>query len=297
VKKMKWLGATGAVLALSAVGFVTQTSSANGATTITAGPGSRVTCNVSTGSMKISPTLSNPWLQSEHSGANADPNSNATVKAAMASIPDDSTWVANGGADTAITATGKLSATCTGTVKDATNNALTDTVTAAAVTANITTTPLPPTCSAIVNIIGATFSIGIKWTGTTAKINPTALTATSGILSDAHGTGMQLTSDPADVQPGSFASSGSHSVTNAYVDGATIIAFAAGPASFDAPTPLGTCQPAVSAKFTPAAVGASDAIAVKLKKPKGFKGIGITNGATDNTPSNLCINSTGTAAC
>ena len=294
MKKMKWFGATGAVLALGAVGLIGTTSSANGATiTIQAGAGSRVTCDIA-GTMKISPSLSNPWLQSDHSGSNADPNSNATVKAAMASIPDDSTWVANGGAAEPITSTGKIaSASCGGNVTDGTN---TTAVTAASIATTVVTTA-PPTCAAIIGIVGAQFQTVIKSTGATDKIAPTTLAATSGVLSDAHGVGLQLTSGPSDVSAGSFASAGSHSVSDDFVDGNTILAFAATPATFDSPAPLGTCEASLSEKFTPAAVGASDAIALKLKKPKGFKGIIIGPGSTDSASSNLCINSTGTTAC
>jgi len=294
---MKWLGATGAVLALSAVGFVSQSSSASGATTITAGPGSRITCTIS-GTAKLSPGLSNPWLQSDHSGANADPNSNATIKAAMASIADDSTWLANGGANTPVTTSAKVSGSCSGTVKDATNNALTDTVSAAAISALTTSVgDSPASCGGLADPGTNTYTTTIKWTGTTAKITPTVLNSTLAVLADAHGVGFQLTSAPADVQPGSFASAGSHSVSNAYVDGGTIFAIAGGPPTFDAPTPSSVCQPAISAKFTAATVGASDAVAIKLKKPKSLKAVGITTASGDSTPSSLCINSTGTAAC
>src|SRR5437868_1824611 len=102
----KWLGATGAVVALGAVGFV-STPSAQGMVTITAGSGSFANCTI-TGSVKISPTLVNNWKASQHSN---DPNANATIKAAMASIPD-TTYSAG---SVPVTTTSKTTAVCTGT--------------------------------------------------------------------------------------------------------------------------------------------------------------------------------------
>jgi hypothetical protein len=293
VKKMKWLGATGAVLALGAAGFV-GTSTANAAApVIQAGSGSKVTCNIS-GSMKITPTLADPWLHSDHSGANADSNANATVKAAMASIADDSTWVANGGANEPLTSSAKAASTlCTGTVTDGSN---TDAVTAASITFGAVTAPVSPTCAGVVNIVGSTFQTVIKWTGTPDKIQPTTVNWTSGIAGDAHGAGLLLTSGHGDVTGATSSFLGSSdSSTTGYVDGNTIAAFAAGPPTFDAPLPGGSCEPSISEKFTPAAPGTSDAIALKLKKPKGLKGIDIT-AAPDSFPSHLCFNQ-GVSAC
>jgi len=106
-------------------------------------------------------------------------------------------------------------------------------------------------------------------------------------LIDSHGIGFEIT--PETSNPGNSGSFlGGSGETKAYVDGASIFALAAGPASFDSPDPLSTiCQATLSKKFTAATVGASDAVALKLKKPKGLKAITIGPGSLDNSPSTL----------
>ena len=301
MKKMKWLGATGAVLALGAVGLVSTTSANAAAPVITASAGSRVTCDL-TGTAKLSPTLANPWTASAHSSDPGDAplpgpattTGNATIKAAMASIPNDETWVANGGADTPVTNTAKVAATCTGTITDGTNTDTTG-LAASISTSSVSAGTDPATCTGLASPGTATYQTIIKWAGTPDKITPSTVTATLGVLTDSHGVGFQLTSGPSDVA-GSFASSGSHSVSDAYVDTNTILAIAGGPSTTAGET-ISPCEATVSEKFTPAATGASDAVAIKLKKPKGLKSIGITTASGDATPSNLCVQSTGTASC
>ncbi|HEY1737948.1 MAG TPA: hypothetical protein VGI86_04525 [Acidimicrobiia bacterium] len=103
-------------------------------------------------------------------------------------------------------------------------------------------------------------------------------------LIDSHGVGFQITPTTGGTT-GSFA--GGTGVTNAYVDLTTIGALSEGPATFSAPTAgSNICEPSVSEKFTAAAPGTSDAIALKLKKPKGLKAITI-GPALDNTASSL----------
>jgi hypothetical protein len=123
--------------------------------------------------------------------------------------------------------------------------------------------------------------------------------STTASFTDAHGAGFLITPDPANPGSGSF--SGGTGSTHAYVDAQTIADLLGAPATFDNPTaesalfpPLTSlCEPTVSAKFTPAPAGggASDSIAVKLKKPKGLKAITIGAGTFDttNTQSTLTV--------
>ena len=283
MKISKWLGASAAVLALGAAGFIAVPSANASAPTITAGAGSNVTCTV-VGSVKLSPGLTDPWLHSQHSGANADPSTNATVKAAMASIPDDATWVAGDGAGTPVTTSSKSTATCTGTITDGTN---TDT---SGLAASITSTSVsdgtnPAECSSLsTNTGSSTLTSIIKWAGTPDKIAPSTVTSTVSQLIDSHGAGFEIT-PVAHETTGSFANGSG--VTKAYVDITTIGALSEAPTTFGAPTSGGdVCEPSVSEKFTAATTGASDAIALKLKKPKGLKAITI-GPALDNTASTL----------
>jgi len=318
VKKMKWLSATGAVLALGAAGFVTTSSPASGSTPlITAGPGSHVHCTI-TGTAKLAPALANDWSQAAHSGGNADPGDagaapapivskdaatytgNATIAAAVASIPN-TTYTANGGAPTAVTTTAKVAtASCTSTlVKDITTPTITDNVVSASIASgSISTGANEATCGGLANTSGTTFQSIIKWKGTTAKITPTTVVSNLAAIADIGNTGVgfDLTADGTGGTSitGSFASAtGGSSESKAFIDATTLNAIL-GASATSATQTTSVCEPLLTGKFTPAAAGASDAIAIKLKKPKGLKAIGVTNSggqgpiiAPNDTPSSI----------
>jgi hypothetical protein len=275
VKKFKWFGAAGAIVALGSAGFLT-TGVAEGSTpTITAGAGSSVSCNIA-GPAKLSPPLKNDWSKAAHSGGNADPNSNATVKAAMASIPD-TTYSAG---SVPVTTSAKVTGTCTGTVTDGTNTA---SVTGIQITSSsISAGTSEATCSGLASPGTSTFTSIIKWTATGAKVTGSTATSTLATLGDAHGLGFELTASGANIT-GSFA--GGTSDAKAYVDLTTINAIAGGPSTFDTPT-TSVCEPTLKEKFTAATAGASDAVGIKLKPGKGLKLITIGPGL-DATPSSI----------
>lgn len=284
MKAFKWFGAAGAIVALGSAGFLSSVPGASGATiTITAGTGSSVSCTIA-GTAKLAPTLVNDWSQAQHSGANADPNANATVKAAMASIPND-TFSAG---TVAVTTSSKVSATCTGTVTDGTNT--TGVASATITSSSISAGTSEATCSGLASPGSSTFSSTIAWKGTgTTKIANTTSTLALASLVDTHGVGFDLTANPSTAGTsisGSFA--GGSTETKAYIDGTTLNAIAGGPSTFDTPS-TSVCEATLSSKFTPAGPGVSDSVAIKLKKPKGLKQITIGPGLFDNTPSSLTI--------
>jgi hypothetical protein len=299
VKKMKWLGVGGAALALSAVGLVSTSSGANAGTpTITAGPGSSVSC-VITGVAKLSPTLANDWSQAAHSSDPGDANpiggpsstitGNATVKAAMASIPD-TTYSAG---TVPVTTSAKVSSTsCSGTVTDGTN---TDTVASAAITtASTSAGTSEATCSGLASPGTSTFTTIIKWKGTVDKINPTTAVSSLSDLADSHGVGFELKADGTGGTSISGSFGGGSSDSKAYIDPATLGALLGAPSTSAAQTGS-LCEATLSGKFTPAAAGASDAVAIKLKKPKGLKAITIQNSGPQGlgTPADSTISFTG----
>jgi hypothetical protein len=292
VKITKWLGATGAVLALGAVGFITVPA-ANGATlTLTAGAGSSAHCTI-TGTAKVSPGLANNWDPSAHTN---DPDTvesnNATIKAAMASIPATTYGVAG-----TTTVSAKIPAVCTGTIVDPSQGSATTTLASATFSA-VSATAGDGTCGGLVGDVGtSTFTTTITWKGTSStKINPTTVTSTLGALADGHGIGFDLKSSSSQIV-GSFAgpsTSNTASEVKAYIDSTTEGAELGSAATFDNPTATSSlfgpdvCEPQLSEKFTPASPGVSDAVAIKLKKPKGLKAIGIIT-TPDNTQSTLTM--------
>ena len=277
-----------------AVGFVAAPGADAATVTLNAGTGSSVTCTI-TGSVKISPPLMDNWDHTQHTN---DPNTNETVKAAMASIPD----VPFSAGHVPVTTTSKSTATCSGTAVDPT---ITTGPNSAPITsATITSTSISSgtndaTCLNLNSSTGSTdlHSI-ITWKTTASGFKIAASDVHSDVsqLIDGHGAGFKITPTSS---TGSFA--GGSGETDAYVDKATIDALGDGAASGNPPTfdngaPLGAfgnpvlCQPTLSEKFTPAssgpAQGSSDAIAIKLKKPKGLKAITI-GPALDSTASTL----------
>jgi len=305
VKKMKWLGATGAVVALGTAGFlIAPTTSAVGVTpTYTAGPGSHVHCTF-TSTTKLTPPLADDWNASEHTN---DPSTSVqTFKEAIKSIHDNT--FSNGGlggtpqvvtqSKTTITA-----ATCNNThIEDATTHQTVEITGASITTTGTSAGTDEPTCDNLANadpnaqkeILQST----IKWTTATGgpKVAPTTahseLAAFKDIGTGSGNTGVGFNLDSnatlldTDIS-GSFGGGTAH--TTAYLDGTTLVALlldtlhvvpTVDAGVFGGPTPgLGTiadvCQPSLQVKSAAANGLASDSISIKVKKPKGLKAIGI----------------------
>jgi hypothetical protein len=311
---MKWLGATGAVLALSAVGFVGTTSSpASGTVTVTAGPGSHIHC-VITGAAKLAPGLANDWDPSAHTsdpgdafgpGSTANPKGgiasktdpdvtgNAVIKAAVASIPS-TTYTANNGNPTVVSTSAKVaSGVCSNThVVDATTPSLTAEVASVSIVSTSDSSGTnEATCGGLADTSGTLFQSIVSYKSTTTtKIAPSTITSTLAAITDIGNTGvgfdLQADGSNGTVITGSFASAaGGHSESKAYIDGTTLGAILSAPS--DSSKNSGSlCEAQISGKFTPAAPGASDAIAIKLKKPKSLKAITIQS-------SNAAVNGQG----
>jgi hypothetical protein len=265
----------GTVLATAGLGLVAPSAANAAKPTITAGSGSDVTCAIG-GKAKLDPPLKNDWVQADHQ---SDPNGNATVVAAMASIPD-TTYSVFG----PVTTSAKIkSISCTGTVTDGTNIA---NITSAKMTALSTNGDgvTPATCAGLVPDPLAppqTFDTHIDWKADTALVTSTDITSTLDSLIDAHGVGFELTSTGI---TGSFA--GGTSVADAYVGADAFNAISGTPS--DSVTPSASiCEAQVNLKLTPAEPGASDAVKIKLKKPKGLKTIVVGPGLFDSTDSNI----------
>lgn len=273
MKLHKWLAAAG-VVAISGAGAFVAAPEADAAITITAGPGSSVTCDFN-GSAKLAPTLVNDWSQAAHQ---ADPATNATLKSAIASIADVTYSVAG-----PVSTSAKGTGVCTGTVTDGVNST---TVTAVKVASSSTGTSTDPaTCSGLSTPSVATYTSTLSWTGATAKVAPSVGTSGIATLVDAHGVGFTLASTSV---TGSFA--GGSTVSNVYIDANTFNAATGGPADSATPVPVSPCEAALSIKFTAAGAansGVGDSVSVKLKKPKGLKGITLGPGLFDATPSSI----------
>jgi hypothetical protein len=315
VKISKWLAAGSAVVALGGAGFLAVPNASASTPTITAGPGSHVHCTFSAVA-KLSPGLLNDWTQSDHSNDTSAPN--ATQKAAIASIPN-TTYAANSGAPTVVqTATKGATISCSAsTVVDATNTSLTDTITGGSIASTASSAGTDEaTCAGLLNQTGSTqFTTIIKWTGTTAKINPTTVTTTLQALADigTDGVGFELSadtrsSDSSAQKFGSIAGSFAGGVTDtkAYIDGVTLTSILAGPATLTTdpsdsnvgPIPPGLCQPSIQVKAGSNAPGVSDSVAIKVKKNKGLKSITLADNSGQGavfapTPANsnldLCV--------
>jgi len=319
VKKMKWLGATGAVIALGAVGFVGTSSPASGTVTITAGPGSHVHCTI-TGVAKLAPALANDWDHTAHSSdpgdafgpgstatikggiaSKTDPDvtNNATIKAAVASIPD-TVYAANSGNPTVVHTAAKVvsTGTCSNThVVDATTPSLTAEVASISIVSTSDSTGAnEATCGGLADTSGTQFQSTVTYKSTsTTKIAPSVITSNLAAIADIGNTGVgfDLTADGTGGTSitGSFA--GGSSESKAYIDGTTLNAIL-GASATSAAQATSVCEPTMSGKFTPAALGASDAVAIKLKKPKGLKAITIqsSNAAVNGQGSTIAPNDT-----
>lgn len=243
-------------LAVAVTGLVATTATTAGAAkpTITAGAGSHVVCDI-TASVKLSPSLKDDWVQSQHS---TDPV--AAVRAIA-----NTTFASNG--PVIITVKGK--GTCTGTVTDGVN-------TAPVTSVKFTVTNDPAhlgssseaTCSALVLGVPpstAEYDTTIAYKATGANVTPTTVqdqvippvsfNITGGTVS------------------GSFAGGSSSAVGDP--DSTTVSAVAQPPASSTSPTPaFPQCQPALKIKTSKGVTTAT------LKAPKGLKKVGIVTGST-----------------
>lgn len=247
---------TASALAVAVGGLVGGSSlAASGATpTITATSGN-VNCSI-TAKAKLSPSLKNNWVQSQHS---SDPN------AAVRAIPN-TTFASNGPVQVSSKA---KSVSCTGT---ASQGSVTASVTGAKITlANDPAHPgsaTPATCEALLTNnppSTAKYISTIKWKATGAKLTNTTITGSSIAPS---GLGFAITGG---TITGSFAGGSSNSQAN--VDNATIVAITAAPPSSSSPD-NGPCHARLKLKNATATKPAS----ASLKPPKGLKKIGIPNG-------------------
>jgi len=300
VKTHKWLGATGAVLALSAAGFVAAPA-AQGTITIVPGSGSSVSCDIA-GTAKLSPALANDWPKASHQADPGDASAtgavvskdaatytgNATITAAIASIPDSNYSAGS----VAVTTSAKVaSISCSGTVTDGTHS---DTMLSAAIgSSSISAGTSEATCGGLASPGTSLFTSIVKWkTNGGAKVADSTVTSSLATLTDAHGVGFELDADGTGGTSITGSFSGGSSTSKAYVDGTTFGAITGSGSNGKSTTAANStspCEPTINGKFTPAASGVSDAVGIKLKKPKGFKLITLGPGLFDSSPSNLAI--------
>jgi len=253
-------------LAFGAAVATASTASAGGVV-VTAGPGSSVTCTI-TSVAKLSVKLKNNWVQADHA---SDPDTH------VAAIPDTDF----AGPPVPVTTKATAKGTCTGSATDGTN---TLTVTKVKITASTTSAGTdPPTCGSLLTLAsGSTFfDATVKFSATGGKVASSTLHAGVGALIDAHGFGFQLTADGNNGTSvtGSFA--GGSAITKAYVDAGTLAALTGSAASSTTPKTT-VCEASLKIKKP-----GDPAETVKLVKPKGFNKIIIGPSTTDSTPSSV----------
>jgi hypothetical protein len=248
------IGASALAVAVGGLVGGTALSASAKTQTITATSGN-VNCSI-TAKAKLSPSLKNNWVQSEHS---SDPN------AAVRAIPN-TTFAQNGPVQT--TAKAK-SISCTGTASQGSVHA---TVTGAKITlANDPAHPggsSPATCTALLTNnppSTAQYISTVKWKATGAKLVDTTIRGSTIAPS---GAGFAITGG---TVSGSFAGGSSNSQAN--VDSATISALLNPPPSSAHPDE-GPCHARLKLKAATSKKPAS----ASLKNPKGLKKIGITSG-------------------
>jgi len=247
----------------------TATTATAGGLVVTAGPGSSVTCTI-TSTAKLSVKLKNNWVKADHA---TDPDVN------VQNIPDTDF----AGPPVPVTTKATAKGTCTGTAVDATTPANTLPVTKVKITATTTSAGTdPPTCGSLLTLAsGSTFfDATVKFSATGGKVTSSTLHAGVGALIDVHGFGFQLIADGNNGTSvtGSFA--GGSAITNAYVDAGTLAALTGTAASSTTPKTT-ACEASLKIKKpnTPDET-------VKLVKPKGFNKI-VIGAAADSTPSNV----------
>jgi len=245
-----------AALAVAASGLVAITAGVSGASkpTITAGPGSSLSCNI-TAKGKLSPGLKNDWVQADHS---TDPDP------AVVAIPN-TTFGSNGPVIVSI----KGSGTCTGTVTDGVNTA-----SVTAIKFSLTNDPAhlgnnsEATCSSLVTGMPpstAEYDTNITYTAIGAKVTPTTVTDQTIPPASFDTSGGTIT--------GSFA--GGTSSASGVPDSTTISAvLQAAPTSTDPVPAYPQCQPSLKLKTGKNGPEAS------LKAPKGLKKLSLVSGST-----------------
>ncbi|MBF6558581.1 MAG: hypothetical protein IVW52_21030 [Acidimicrobiales bacterium] len=253
----KKIGVVVAGLAVATGGLVAATAGVSGAAkpTVTAGPGSNISCNI-TAKVKLTPSLKNNWIQSQHT---TDPD--AAVRAIV-----DTTFAANGPVIISV----KGSGTCTGTVTDGVN-----TLPVTSVKFSVTNDPAhlgsatPATCSSLVSGMPpstAQYDSSIKYAATGGKVTPTTVTGQTIPPASFNITGGTVS--------GSFA--GGTSSANGVPDTTTVNAVLQAPATSTNPVPsFPQCE--ASIKIKPAGKHPETAT---LKAPKGLKKVGIVAGST-----------------
>jgi len=274
------LAAVTAFAAVTSLSVVGVASAYAGKPTITAGPGSLVSCDFTakagfTDGLNAKQALKNDWKASEHAtdpGFNSKTNSSgdADVTAAVAAVPDTQFSVNN-----PITTTSKgKSTSCSGTVTDGTNTA--NVTGAKLLSAGTSNNSNPATCSGLADTSSTdgSWSSIIQWKADTAKVADTTITGgTLSALVDPDGSlGFKLSGGTA---TGSFA--GGSSTTDAYLDaktGPSVIAAVTGPkvdssnaASIKA---LNPCEPGLKVK-----INKTPPDLASIKGGKGIKKVGL----------------------
>jgi hypothetical protein len=247
-------GAAGAI-ALSGLAFIGGAADA-ASTTITAGPGSSVDCNLAPATASLKPALKDNWIKADHQD-----DADATVRA----LPD-TPFALNG----PVTVKSKpKTSSCTGTITNgtATANMVSGSITLGNDPANPGSTD-PASCANLITPTSpstARYNVTIKWKADTAKVTNTNITGAE--ISSAGGT-FSVTGG---TITGSFA--GGSASTSSSPDGATIGMFltstALQPKLVSSANKDGNpCQPllTITSKKT------------SLKAPKGIKKIGLASG-------------------
>lgn len=249
--------------------------------TITAGPGSSVTCEFTAKAAFTKAgapvALKNDWDDADHQsdpGFNSKTNTSgdAAVTAAVAAVPDTTFSVA--GPITTDSKGKTVTGTCSGTVTDGVNSASID---SAKIVSTATSAGVgQATCAGLADTSNAgTYNTVITWKSKTATITDTNTSASIAALLDADGSiGFELTSSGANIT-GSFA--GGTADTKAYLDAKTgpgILAGITGPKvdsqNAGSIKTLNPCEPSLKVK-----INKTPPDSATIKGGKGLKKIGI----------------------
>jgi hypothetical protein len=269
------MAATAGALALGGLAVAGGGSAYAGKVTITNATSALISCNI-TAKAKLSQKLKNNWVAADHAG---DPD------AAVVALPDTQF---SSGITPDVTSKAK-STSCSGTASDAAGNVATiislklQLVPGTPAIDNPPVSP-PGTCLGLLagtspEDVAATYSTSIKFKTLGAKL---ADAQVDGLGIAPSGVGFAISGG---TVSGSLA--GATSTTQAFIDGETLAAVTAAPATSAAPVPTSVlCEP--SLKIKPAT--AKKAESVKFKKPKGLKSIVIGNDLfPPNEPSTITI--------
>jgi hypothetical protein len=265
-----------AALAVGGAAVISTSSAGAKPATIDQVTSGSVSCSM-TSKAKIAPKLKNDWSQAAHS----------SDIPAVAALPDT---VFADQAPTTVNATAKT-ISCSGTVTDGVTTAAITSIklTLRQVSNAVDNPPLSPgaTCS---NLLAgtspedqaATYAMDLTFKGAGAKIAPTTITGST--ITPGGGLGFVIAGG---TITGSFA--GGSASSQAYIDGDTLAAVTAAPATSSAPVPTSTkCEAALKIKSkTKKGVTTTPA---QLKKPKGMNKIVFGyNLLAPNDPSRITI--------